>query len=842
MPFLRKYNTLLVTGSTAIRIPIIKRASVDFAVGADWTPAAGDVKIAVDGAAVANVTNLPTAVAMGNTAYWEFILTAAELSGKQIIVTVADAATKAVEDQSFLVETYGNASAMYAADFSAANLPANAVQIAGAAVSATTAQIGVNVVNWNNSVVATPTVAGVPEVDITHVNGSLTTATLDTIKTETASIQADTNDIQTRLPAALVSGRMDASVGAMAANTLTAAATAADFGSEIATAVWQDATAGDFTVASSIGKALYVNNIAPGAAGGHFISGSNAGTTTVGALTVTGATTLTGNVALAAGMNITQSSGNTSALVITGNGTGHGAVITSGSGATGDGVQITAASTNGNGLKLTKTGTGVALASPTTDIVLAKTTNITGFNDIAATAIVSGGAITTSGGAVSTVSAVTGLTAANLDVAVSTRMATYTQPTGFLAATFPATVASTTNITAGTITTATNVTTVNGLAANVITAASLAADASTEIRSLASGTSDSGTTTTMVDAARTEADTDYWKGCLIVFTSGTLLGQARLITGFTPGTDTITYAPATTQAAGTHTYEIWPAGRVDVNSWLGTTAATPSVAGVPEVDLTHVNGAATTATLDTIKAETATILSDTNDIQTRLPAALVSGRMDASVGAMASNVMTAAATAADYVTELQSGLSTLNAAAVSTAVWDAATASYGSAGTYGALVETNLDATVSSRLATAGYTAPDNASIAAILVDTGTTLQAELDGIQADTEDIQARLPAALVSGRIDASVGAMAANTLTAAATAADFGAEIADAVHDEVVEGTTTLRESVRLANAALGGKASGLDTATAVYRDIGDTKDRITATVDADGNRTAVSRDLT
>jgi len=70
----------------------------------------------------------------------------------------------------------------------------------------------------------------------------------------------------------------------------------------------------------------------------------------------------------------------------------------------------------------------------------------------------------------------------NLDAAVSSRMATYTQPTGFLAATFPAgTIANTTNITAGTVTTATNVTTVNGLAANVITAASMAADASVEI-------------------------------------------------------------------------------------------------------------------------------------------------------------------------------------------------------------------------------------------------------------------------------------------------------------------------------------------------------------------------
>lgn len=47
----------------------------------------------------------------------------------------------------------------------------------------------------------------------------------------------------------------------------------------------------------------------------------------------------------------------------------------------------------------------------------------------------------------------------NVDVATSTRMATYTQPTGFLAATFPTgTVANTTNITAGTITTVTNLT------------------------------------------------------------------------------------------------------------------------------------------------------------------------------------------------------------------------------------------------------------------------------------------------------------------------------------------------------------------------------------------------
>jgi len=78
-----------------------------------------------------------------------------------------------------------------------------------------------------------------------------------------------------------------------------------------------------------------------------------------------------------------------------------------------------------------------------------------------------------------------------------------------------------------------------------------------------------------------------------------------------------------------------------------------------------------------------------------------------------------------------------------------------------------------------------------------------------------------------------------TAYATA--LAAEV-DAVWDEQVDGSVTARQSVRLANSALGGKASGLATTTAVYRDLADTKDRITATVDANGNRTAVTRDVT
>jgi hypothetical protein len=116
--FLRKYGT----GSGAdVYIPMIKRAAVDFAVSADWTPAAGDVKVSQDGAAAANIGTLPAAVTMGNTAMWKFVFSDAELQCAALSVTVADAATKAVEDQMFVIETYGHASAMHAFDFDTAS-------------------------------------------------------------------------------------------------------------------------------------------------------------------------------------------------------------------------------------------------------------------------------------------------------------------------------------------------------------------------------------------------------------------------------------------------------------------------------------------------------------------------------------------------------------------------------------------------------------------------------------------------------------------------------------------------------------------------------------------------
>lgn len=229
--FLSKYGV-----ARHIYIPIIKRAVVDFAVSADWTPVAGDVKISKAGAAAADVTNLPTAITMGGTAMWDFSLTATEMQAAQIMVSVADAATKAVEDQFFIIETYGNASAQHAVDLSDSvragltALPNAAAEAAGGLYTRGTGagqirqdangRIDANAKAWIDGTIPAVNVTGVPKVDVVDLLGSA--------------------------PNALVSGRIDASVGAMAANVITATAINAD-------AINDSKVAADVTIASVTG-------------------------------------------------------------------------------------------------------------------------------------------------------------------------------------------------------------------------------------------------------------------------------------------------------------------------------------------------------------------------------------------------------------------------------------------------------------------------------------------------------------------------------------------------------------------------------------------------------------
>jgi hypothetical protein len=98
-------------------------------------------------------------------------------------------------------------------------------------------------------------------------------------------------------------------------------------------------------------------------------------------------------------------------------------------------------------------------------------------------------------------------------------------------------------------------------------------------------------------------------------------------------------------------------------------------------------------------------------------------------------------------------------------------------------------------------------------------------------------LPSVAQTGDNFARLGAAGAGL-----TAVQLAAAGVDAILDEPVEGTLTLRQILMLLKAAMAGKSSGGGTATLKFQDHADSKARITATVDNLGDRTAVTLDVT
>ena len=90
---------------------------------------------------------------------------------------------------------------------------------------------------------------------------------------------------------------------------------------------------------------------------------------------------------------------------------------------------------------------------------------------------------------------------------------------------------------------------------------------------------------------------------------------------------------------------------VDVTHWLGTAVATPTAAGVPEVDVTHWIGADIFASGASPNAPGVPLVDLVRNLGTVVPV-LVGGRHDVSVGAMAANVLSASALATDAVTKI----------------------------------------------------------------------------------------------------------------------------------------------------------------------------------------------
>ena len=268
--------------------------------------------------------------------------------------------------------------------------------------------------------------------------------------------------------------------------------------------------------------------------------------------------------------------------------------------------------------------------------------------------------------------------------------------------------------------------------------------------------------------------------------------------------------------------------QVDTTQWLGTACATPTVNGVPEVDLTHVAGV--TTNVSTLATNVDAILTDTADMQPKLgtPAgASISADIlviDNFVDGLETTIGIAGAGLMDL-----GGMSTTMKAQVQTECDDAlvsmnldhlvgtATAIPAIvAGTYiDQMVDDGTavyDRTTDSLQAIRDHATTIKTDTAAILTDTGT------DGV-------------ALANGAISSTK--FAAGGIDAAAVAADVGYEFADALLNRNVAGGSNTGRLVKEALYLLRNRSAISSGTLTVYQTDDATSQWTAAVTTAVGN---------
>lgn len=151
-------------------------------------------------------------------------------------------------------------------------------------------------------------------------------------------------------------------------------------------------------------------------------------------------------------------------------------------------------------------------------------------------------------------------------------------------------------------------------------------------------------------------------------------------------------------------------------------------------------------------------------------------------------------------------------------------------------------------------TTPDNTSIYAIqgaevdvraIAEQPATATASVDfddlaTILLDTGELQTDWTD---GGRLDLIIDSILANQSSGVVLTAGERDSVATALLDlsDGVETSLTVRQALRLSSSALGAKVSGMSGNAPIFRDVNDLVNRITATTDADGNRSAVTLNL-
>jgi hypothetical protein len=371
-------------------------------------------------------------------------------------------------------------------------LDVNLKNIANAAVNTSSAQLGVNVVNFSGSAAPAQNVAGVPIVDPAYLNGG----TIDPL----ATLASD-----------------------YGSNTLNA-----DLVGDVTGDVVGKVTGGGASAFVGVGVQADLQTIKTQTV-------TCAGGVTIPAATLASTTNITAGTITTVSGNVNGSVGSVTGNV-GGNVTGSVGSIAAGG--------IIAASFAADAITAAKIADGAldaaTFASGALDAVWST----------AARTLTAATNITSNGGTISQTQL------AHLDADISSRMATYTQPTGFLAASFPASLASPTNITAGTITTVTNVT-------NAPTAGDFTATMKTSLNAATPAVTVSDKSGFSLTSAYDPAKTASQAGDVMKVSAGTGAGQLDFTSGVV---------------------------KANATQWLGGAIPAVNVTGVPLVDAGYLNG------------------------------------------------------------------------------------------------------------------------------------------------------------------------------------------------------------------------------------------------------------
>lgn len=412
--------------------------------------------------------------------------------------------------------------------------------------------------------------------------------------------------------------------------------------------------------------------------------------------------------------------------------------------------------------------------------------------------------------------------------------------------------------------------TVGGVSGNVVGNLTGSVGSVARLEARGNNTCQAGSTsTTIVLDSGASATTDIYKWCVAIITGGTGAGQAaRIITAYNGATKTATVTPAwtTTPDATTSFVIINLAGitAADARFWLGTApnalvsgrvdasigavasgviAAASFASGAlgavwDELTASHTTASTFGKLLGAIALSAAgNVKADLEEWRSSVPNALVSSNVPANVSSITAAVIAAASFAANAIDSnafaqaaadkvwstaaralTDKANFTLSTAGIQ-AIWDALTANLTTVGSVGKRIADNLDATVSSRLASASYTSPPSvASIAAAILATPSNLLA--------TD----------ASGRV--TVGSIVANAIDAAQITAGAAQFVADGLLDRAaaIDSTLSVRKTLRDIWASVAGVTTGEPSTnpTTLKGPSGNTA--LTVTYDANNNRTS------